>query len=236
MISKDSFNSASTHVELSCIPDDATGIERIMLAAQGDLQRLMSSFFARPIFIERVYANGSPRLKPASPEHPITQSRQVHLVCASKIVCTATSNVTITHPDFERLFLDEKYPIGQTFRKKLRNPQFTLLDVQTSVIGGKRELRRTYTLETEGFLCEILEVFPDRDMFARGEAWLTESKLELENSRTVAVESQDTEPRWLPVGKGANIFHWGFAGTYGLEPSPLVYYHDICACSTHFIT
>lgn len=59
MISKDSFNSASTHVEvmillvallnvsklsflkLSCIPEDTTGLERIMLAAQGDLQRLM---------------------------------------------------------------------------------------------------------------------------------------------------------------------------------------------------
>lgn len=232
MISKDSFNSASTHVELSCIPEDTTGLERIMLAAQGDLQRLMSSFFARPIFIELVYANGSARLKPASPEHPITQSRQVHLVCASRIVCTATSNVTITHPDFERLFLDDKYPIGQTFRKMLRHPRFSLLDVQTQVVSGKRELRRTYTLETEGFLCEILEVFPDRDMFVRGEAWLTESKLELEQSRPVEV--QDVKPRWLPVSKGSTL-PWGFACTYGLEPSPLVYYHDIWFVSLYLL-
>lgn len=27
--------------KLSCIPDDTTGLERIMLAAQGDLQRLL---------------------------------------------------------------------------------------------------------------------------------------------------------------------------------------------------
>lgn len=39
---------------------------------------------------------------------------------------------------------------------------------------GKRELRRTYTLETEGFQTEILEVFPDREMFVRGEDWLRE--------------------------------------------------------------
>jgi hypothetical protein len=28
-------------LKLSCIPEDTTGLERIMLAAQGDLQRLM---------------------------------------------------------------------------------------------------------------------------------------------------------------------------------------------------
>lgn len=85
-----------------------------------------------------------------------------------------------------------------------RNAQFTLLDAQTQVVDGKRELRRTYTLETEGFLCEILEVFPDRDMFSRGEAWLTESKLELDN--TCAVESQDNmPPMWLPVSKGNTV-------------------------------
>ncbi|KAG1818337.1 hypothetical protein EV424DRAFT_1540150 [Suillus variegatus] len=232
MISKDSFNNASTSVELSCIPEDTTGIERIMLAAQGDLQRLMSSFFARPIFIELVYANGSPRLKPASPEDPITQSRQVHLVCASRIVCTATSKVTITHPDFERLFLDEKFPIGQTFRKMLRSPQFSLLDAQTNIVCGKRELRRTYTLETDGFLCEILEVWPDRDMFVRGEAWLTESKLEPEQTRVV--ESGDSKPWWLTAAKG-NTLPWGFDCTKGLERSPLVYYHDIWFVSLYLL-
>jgi hypothetical protein len=118
-------------------------------------------------------------------------------------VCVATSKVTITNPDFERLFLDEKYPIGQTFRKMHRNAEFSLLDAQTQVVDGKRELRRTYTLETEGFLCEILEVFPDRDMFTRGEAWLTESKLELES--TCAVESHGTIPRWLPFSKGNTV-------------------------------
>lgn len=59
MLAQDSFNAASTSVKvnrfvafigydaltrskkLSCIPDDTTGLERIMLAAQGDLQRLL---------------------------------------------------------------------------------------------------------------------------------------------------------------------------------------------------
>lgn len=68
--------------------------------------------------------------------------------------------------------LDEKYAIGQTFRHLRVFPKFTLLNVETHVVNGKRELRRTYRLETEGIMCEILEVFPDRDMFDIGEAWL----------------------------------------------------------------
>ncbi|KAG0702886.1 hypothetical protein DFH29DRAFT_1044739 [Suillus ampliporus] len=184
MISKDSFNSTCTNVEvvllsftlldLSCVPEDTSGIERIMLAAQGDLQRLLSSFFARPIFIELVYANGSPRVRTG-----------------------------IVRASYNPVTADDKYPIGQTFRMMQRNARFALLDVQTQVVSGKRELSRMYTLETEGFLCEILEVFPDRDMFVRGEAWFTESKLELENS--CAVASQDIKPPWLPVSKGSTV-------------------------------
>jgi len=172
-----------------------------MLAAQGDLQRLLSSYFARPIFIELIYAHCSPRLKPASPENPISQSRQVHLVCASRTVCIATSTVTITSPDCERLFLDEKFPIGQTFRQLRRHPKFSLLNVETRATDGKRELRRTYKLETEGFAAEILEVFPDRDMFVRGEAWL----MERGDSETTCASSTDSKPEWLSVRKGNTV-------------------------------
>lgn len=121
-----------------------------------------------------MYANTSPRLRPASPEHPIIQTRQVLERCAGRIVCTATSQVTITSPLAETLFLDDKFPIGQMFRKMGRPPTFSLQNVETDIVDGKRELRRTYTLSTEGFFCEILEVFPDRDMFVQGETWLKE--------------------------------------------------------------
>ncbi|KAH7883198.1 hypothetical protein F5I97DRAFT_193166 [Phlebopus sp. FC_14] len=196
MLAQDSYNTASTNVQLSCVPEDTTGLERIMLAAQGDLQRLLSTFFARPIYIECIYADASPRVAPASPENPITQSRQVHLVCNSRVVCIATSTVTITSAECERLVLDEKFPIGQTFRQLRRNPRFSLLNVETTNVGGKRELRRTYKLETEGFVAEILEVFPDRDMFTRGEAWLEDSQTE--GSFFGAAENKS---EWLAVGK-----------------------------------
>ncbi|KAF9228401.1 hypothetical protein BS17DRAFT_773645 [Gyrodon lividus] len=172
-----------------------------MLAAQGDLQRLLSTFFARPILVKCIYANASPRLRPASPENPITQSRQVHLLCAKRVLCIATSMVTITSPECERLFLDEKFPIGQTFRQLRRNPRFSLLNVETLAVRGKRELRRTYTLETEGFLAEILEVFPDRDMFTRGEAWLLEES-DIEGTCAGVMENK---PDWLTVNLGSVV-------------------------------
>ena len=149
--------------------------------------------------MKRIYANGSPRLRPASPEHPITQTRQVHLLCANRVVCVATSIVTITSPESERLFLDDKFPIGQTFRQLRRNPQFTLLNVETLTVRGRRELRRTYTLETEGFRTEILEVFPDRDMFSRGEDWLLEGS---DMDETCASEVEFTKPGWRNIPAG----------------------------------
>lgn len=161
-----------------------------------------SAFFGRPIYVKCIYANASPRLHPASPEHPITQSRQVHLLCANRVVCVAMSIVTITSPESERLFLDDKFPIGQTFRQLRRNPQFDLLNVETLIVRGKRELRRTYTLETEGFKTEILEIFPDRDMFSRGEEWLVEaSDVEV----TCASVTENIKPGWRSVHIGPTV-------------------------------
>ncbi|KAK0194680.1 acetyl-CoA synthetase-like protein [Armillaria mellea] len=174
MASQDTFSRTSTSVELSC-PDDITGLERIVLAAQGDLQRTLSSFFGRPISIECIYAHTSSRELPASPEQPITQKRQVHLVCSSRTVCIATSSVAITSPECEGLFLDQKFAIGQLFRHLRCPPKFTLIDAETTVVGTLRELRRNYRLEIEGIVCDILEEFPDRDMFVRGQAWLDET-------------------------------------------------------------
>ncbi|KAH7906920.1 hypothetical protein BJ138DRAFT_1161451 [Hygrophoropsis aurantiaca] len=174
MLTVDSYDAVSTQVMLSpTAPTDLTGLERIILAAQGDLQRILSAFFSRPIFVERIDANTSPRLRPVSPQYPITQARKVHLKCASRVVCIATSTITITSPEYERVFLDEKLPIGQTFRRLNSHPKFDLLDVGAREICGRRELHRTYRLETEGFAADILEVFPDRNMFIQCEDWLT---------------------------------------------------------------
>ncbi|KAJ3865051.1 hypothetical protein EV359DRAFT_72652 [Lentinula novae-zelandiae] len=176
---KESWNTAQTVVRIEQ-PGKYTGLERIMLAAQGDLQRLLSSFFADTIDIEVIYAKNTPRIAPAAPDAPIIQTRKVLLKCRSVVVCTATSTVTLTSPECERLILDEKFAIGQTFRQMKQVPAFLLKDIELNETpAGEEELRRTYTLTSPGIECEILEVFPSRDMFVYGEEWLTKQHMRI---------------------------------------------------------
>jgi hypothetical protein len=77
--------------------------------------------------------------------------------------------VRITSPECARLFLGEKYAIGQVFMEVGRLPRFELIKVG---VGKCSELWREYKLEIEGFECDILEVFPDREMLKLGEEWL----------------------------------------------------------------
>ncbi|KAF5375382.1 hypothetical protein D9615_007964 [Tricholomella constricta] len=190
-------------------PQELTGLERIALSAKGDLQRILSAFFARPISIALVYSNTYHHVSPhqpavslslpnpsaiasASRDLPVIQTRQVHLQCSGKIVCTATSTVRITSPECAHLFLEEKYAIGQMFARMGKAPEFDLVSVglgpvsddettpsektplKRSLLGGRQEqqLWRKYKLIVADFECEILEVFPSRDMFVGGHQWL----------------------------------------------------------------
>ena len=134
-----------------------------------------SAYFNLPISIQRIYVETTPNPYPSVPSEatPITQSRRVHLIVtplsvngasispAPKVVCIATSTVTITSPEAAKFFLEEKYPIGQTFRILGRVAEFKLHEVSTSPAyqdGAEvknESLRRRYTLRTDGFECDI---------------------------------------------------------------------------------
>lgn len=153
---------------------------------------ISSAFFARPISINLVFAQTQPSsleeaLNP-SPQSPSVQKRQVNLTCAGRVVCTATSSVVISSPKYAKLFLQDGYAIGQIFRKTGDAPEFELMDVglvgetddekeSAQKVMGERKMWRRYTLRVEGFQADIVEVFPDRRMFTRGEAWLDEPQL-----------------------------------------------------------
>jgi len=214
MPSFDSYNAKTTSISYPW-PTDVNGLERIALSAQGDLQRVLSAFFARPIVIGLVYSHtvcqsssksaAEPIINPtpsiiasASPSSPIVQTRQVHLQCAGKIVCTATSTVRITSPECANLFLLEKFAIGQMFRRLEKIPAFELLAVglgpvddnddkapgafSTGKDNKSNQLWRKYTLTIPNFECEILEVFPSREMFLKGDSWLTGEYAKAETS------------------------------------------------------
>lgn len=68
------------------------------------------------------------------------------------------------------------------FRKLQSPPQFALLECGSRFEGGRRVLWRRYTLSTEGFVCDITEVFPDRDMFVLGEQWFSSELADAQES------------------------------------------------------
>jgi hypothetical protein len=91
--------------------------------------------------------------------------------------------VRITSPQVAHLFLQEKYAIGQMFRSLEKVPTFELVDVgfgdvvrsekTKEIRPANNQLWRKYTLAMPHFECDILEVFPDRQMFVDAERWLT---------------------------------------------------------------
>ena len=97
-----------------------------------------------------------------------------------KVVCVATSTVRITSPECARLVLEEKYGIGQVFRRVAKVPEFDILAVGVGPCPtapgteGKQanQLWRKYRVTVPEFECEILEVFPSREMFTNCEHWL----------------------------------------------------------------
>src|ERR1700722_15514632 len=97
-----------------------------------------SAFFALPITVALLYSqtsscsssNSPPNtsiLTTVSPQNPLVQTRRVNLLCADRIVCTATSTVRITCPKSAGLFIGEKYAIGQVFRELGKIPRVELI-------------------------------------------------------------------------------------------------------------
>lgn len=139
----------------------------------------------------------------------------MHLQCSGKTVCTATSTVIISTPEVAHLFLEEKYAIGQMFSRLEKVPAFQLLAVglgptdsrtPTGDIKGDSsgQLWRKYKLYVPGFECEILEVFPSREMFASGERWLED------NSSGPKTSSRTGSPAYTTIN------HAAVAGFFGL--------------------
>ena len=156
-----------------------------------------SAFFATTLHIIPVYAEtftesgafpDAQDILSASFQTPIMQKRRVLLQCSGRTVCTATSLVRMTSPRSAQLLLEEKFAIGQMFQKLDKSPQFELLSVGFGSPSNEdkaetgQALWRRYKLSVPDFECEILEEFPSREMFVRGQDWLVGNPVEKERS------------------------------------------------------
>eukprot|EP00592_Proboscia_alata_P030242 CAMPEP_0194439144 /NCGR_PEP_ID=MMETSP0176-20130528/108842_1 /TAXON_ID=216777 /ORGANISM="Proboscia alata, Strain PI-D3" /LENGTH=399 /DNA_ID=CAMNT_0039262049 /DNA_START=237 /DNA_END=1436 /DNA_ORIENTATION=- len=149
-------------------------LDRIALTANGNLQRIFSSFYDSPVHVHLIYCNKR------SPEQSADNNKQfmsgkhesfslhekengcevwnrcVDLTVHSKRFCTAVSKVTVVDQECIRLVGCGAVGIGQLFRYLNILPTFELIDAGRTKNG---ELWREYVLRSNELCCEIREEF-----------------------------------------------------------------------------
>jgi len=153
----DIMSSRSTTVLLS---DEFTSLERIVLTANGNLQRIVSAYHNKPVTVEILYNRlRNPDLhssaRTSEEPEPAIYDRQVELWCCNQVFCVATSEVVVNSEAILDLVNEKKVGIGQLFRYLNVLPSFELLSVGRHADG----IERTYTLSTAGVVCKIHERF-----------------------------------------------------------------------------
>ncbi|KAI9201907.1 uncharacterized protein BJ171DRAFT_427130 [Polychytrium aggregatum] len=139
------------------LPTDFSPLERILLTANGNVQRILSSFHNSTVTVKIIKNNQLAESDERVPNGTVVFDREVNLLCKNKVRCNATSLVKISNPEYLKLVLEQKVGIGQLFSRYLNVlPEFKLLKV------GKSESSfwRDYSLSCPGIECILREVFP----------------------------------------------------------------------------
>ena len=105
-------------------------LERILLTANGNLQRIVSAYHATSVKVNVIY-------NVEAPNSPGVFLRQVTLSLSDNAVpfCRATSKVIVTCPTMKEAIASNKIGIGQLFRHFDTLPVFTLRRAQRGRVG-----------------------------------------------------------------------------------------------------
>ncbi|KAG9322152.1 hypothetical protein KVV02_004272 [Mortierella alpina] len=138
------------------LPEGFTGFERILLTANGNLQRLISAYFNRTVTVNIIENKEVPLAQDEDPAVFARFQREVNLLCNDKVFCNAKSQVVIKEQKVYDLVVKSGVGIGQIFRYLDRLPSFDLHGL------GRTEntFWREYSLRIPGVDCRLLEVFP----------------------------------------------------------------------------
>lgn len=133
-------------------------LDRLLLTANGNMQRLVSSYYDAPVSvvvdycepIQRKTQKGRLQIKTT---HKVWR-RQVQLKIFGESFCIAKSEITVYDPMCQQLVDSGKVGLGQLFRYLDILPVFELLAAGTKEKGG---LWRDYTLNCTSMSCRIHE-------------------------------------------------------------------------------
>eukprot|EP01126_Amoeba_proteus_P031760 TRINITY_DN3108_c0_g1_i18.p1 TRINITY_DN3108_c0_g1~~TRINITY_DN3108_c0_g1_i18.p1 ORF type:complete len:135 (+),score=19.13 TRINITY_DN3108_c0_g1_i18:199-603(+) len=92
-----------------------SGLERVILTSDGNLQRTLSAYY-----------NSTVRLEILKFEKCGTNAftREIILSCLGKVFCNARSHLSVTDPEVLDLLVEKKYGFGQLFAYLGRIPVF----------------------------------------------------------------------------------------------------------------
>lgn len=155
------FGDVMSQRETSCMLPAMfkTPIQRIMLMANGNLQRVLSAYYNLPVSVEVLYN------EPEDPQClkertlPTRYCRDINLVCNQVVVCSAQSTVDLLTDKAADLVIGTGVGIGQLFRYMNVLPTFTLLEANLDSEGSG--FSRIYELRSADVVCTITETFPD---------------------------------------------------------------------------
>uniref|UniRef100_A0A7S0UIX0 Transmembrane protein n=1 Tax=Pseudo-nitzschia delicatissima TaxID=44447 RepID=A0A7S0UIX0_9STRA len=135
-------------------------LDRMAVTANGNLQRLFSSYYDAPVVVEMVHCKRQkpPKINSSSSVGATAMwDRRVLLkIFDDQTFCTADSVVEVHSREVEDLVESGQVGIGQLFRHFNILPEFTLLAAGPTEDGG---FWRNYTLESDLVTCSIREVF-----------------------------------------------------------------------------
>lgn len=153
------------------LPETFSPLERVALSAEGDLQRIISSYYNAAVSVS---------IKRCKEIEPGLFDREVDLSVMGRVFCTATSSLSPKTPECAHLLREKSVGLGQLFRYLRVYPTFRLLDVGREEGGtGKEEggggVWRLYELDCPAVInCRILERFAGDTFHRRRRRWSVE--------------------------------------------------------------
>ena len=127
-------------------------LDRMAVTANGNLQRLFSSYYDAPVRVIVDYSR--PIVNHNSNHHQ--WERRVHLTIFDQTFCTADSTVQVHSKEAQALVESGTVGLGQLFRYLDILPEFALQAAGPTPEGG---FWRNYTLDCPLVTCSIREVF-----------------------------------------------------------------------------
>ncbi|KAJ2310394.1 hypothetical protein IWW52_002919, partial [Coemansia sp. RSA 2704] len=112
------FGDVMSQRETSCMLPDVfkNPVQRIMLMANGNLQRVLSAYYNLPVSVEVVHSAPEAPRAPADAKLPVRYTRHINLVCNRTVVCSAQSSVELLTRKAADLVIVDGVGIGQLFR------------------------------------------------------------------------------------------------------------------------